>query len=55
VTRSFLSWRAQACPPYDIPLARPRGLGARSHPHFIEATTKITELFLSKGILRGEK
>ncbi len=39
---------------YDIPLARPRGLAARSHPAFIEATQKITELFLSKGILRGD-
>ena len=39
---------------YDIPLSRPRGLAARSHPHFIEATQKITELFLSKGILRGD-
>ena len=39
---------------YDIPLARPRGLAARSHPLFIDATQKITELFLSKGILRGE-
>ena len=37
---------------YDIPLARPRGLAARAHPVFIETTTKITELFLSKGILR---
>ena len=40
---------------YDIPLARPRGLAARSHPHFIEATQKITDLFLSKGILRGDR
>ena len=39
---------------YDIPLARPRGLTARSHPLFIEATQKITDLFLSKGILRGD-
>jgi NitT/TauT family transport system ATP-binding protein len=39
---------------YDIPLTRPRGLAARSHPFFIEATQKITELFLSKGILRGD-
>jgi NitT/TauT family transport system ATP-binding protein len=39
---------------YDIPLARPRGLVARSHPLFIEATQKITDLFLSKGILRGD-
>jgi NitT/TauT family transport system ATP-binding protein len=40
---------------YDIPLGRPRGLGARAHPLFIEATTKITDLFLSKGILRGDR
>jgi len=37
---------------YDIALPRPRGLAARSHPLFIEATRKITDLFLSKGILR---
>ena len=40
---------------YDIALPRPRGLGARSHPLFIEATQKITELFVSKGILRGDR
>jgi len=28
-------------------------LAARSHPAFIETTARITELFLSKGILRG--
>ncbi len=39
---------------YDIALPRPRGLGARSHPVFVETTAKITELFLSKGILRGD-
>ena len=39
---------------YDIALARPRGLAARGHPSFIETTQKITELFLSKGILRGD-
>jgi NitT/TauT family transport system ATP-binding protein len=39
---------------YDIALPRPRGLAARSHPHFIEAAQKITDLFLSKGILRGD-
>ena len=39
---------------YDIALPRPRGLAARSHPLFIEATQKITDLFLSKGILRGD-
>ena len=40
---------------YEIALPRPRGLAARSHPLFIEATQKITDLFLSKGILRGDK
>ena len=39
---------------YGIALARPRGLAARSHPLFIEASRKITDLFLSKGILRGD-
>jgi NitT/TauT family transport system ATP-binding protein len=39
---------------YDIALPRPRGLAARSHPHFIETAQKITDLFLSKGILRGD-
>jgi NitT/TauT family transport system ATP-binding protein len=39
---------------FEIALARPRGLGARSHPLFIAASQKITELFLSKGILRGD-
>jgi len=39
---------------YDIKLARPRGLAARGLPPFIEATQKITDLFLSKGILRGD-
>jgi NitT/TauT family transport system ATP-binding protein len=39
---------------YDITIARPRGLAARSHPLFVEASRQITELFLSKGILRGD-
>jgi NitT/TauT family transport system ATP-binding protein len=39
---------------YEIALPRPRGLAARSHPLFIEATQRITDLFLSKGILRGD-
>jgi hypothetical protein len=37
------------------PLSRPRRLAARSHPQFIEATAKITDLLLSKGILRGDR
>jgi len=40
---------------YEIALPRPRGLTARSHPLFIEATQRITDLFLSKGILRGDR
>jgi NitT/TauT family transport system ATP-binding protein len=40
---------------YEIALPRPRGLAARSHPLFIEATQRITDLFLSKGILRGDR
>jgi NitT/TauT family transport system ATP-binding protein len=39
---------------YEIALPRPRGLAARSHPLFIAAARKITDLFLSKGILRGD-
>jgi NitT/TauT family transport system ATP-binding protein len=39
---------------YEIALPRPRGLAARSHPLFIAAAQKITDLFLSKGILRGD-
>jgi NitT/TauT family transport system ATP-binding protein len=39
---------------FEIALARPRGLLARGHPLFIEASQKITDLFLSKGILRGD-
>jgi NitT/TauT family transport system ATP-binding protein len=39
---------------YDIALPRPRGLAARSHPVFIAAAQKITDLFLSKGVLRGD-
>jgi NitT/TauT family transport system ATP-binding protein len=40
---------------FEIALPRPRGLAARSHPLFIEAAQKITDLFLSKGVLRGMK
>src|SRR5437762_12494650 len=39
---------------YDIALPRPRGLAARSHPLFIAAAQKITDLVLAKGILRGQ-
>jgi NitT/TauT family transport system ATP-binding protein len=39
---------------YEIALPRPRGLAARSQALFIEATQRITDLFLSKGILRGD-
>jgi NitT/TauT family transport system ATP-binding protein len=40
---------------YEIDMPRPRGLHARSHPKFIETTAKITDLFLSKGILKGDR
>jgi NitT/TauT family transport system ATP-binding protein len=40
---------------YEIDMPRPRGLRARSHPKFIETTAKITDLFLSKGILKGDR
>ena len=38
---------------FDIALPRPRALAARNHPQFLAAAGQITELFLSKGILRG--
>jgi NitT/TauT family transport system ATP-binding protein len=40
---------------YESDMPRPRGLSARSHPKFIETTAKITDLFLSKGILKGDR
>ena len=37
----------------DIALSRPRGLEARRAPAFVEATERITELFLARGVLHG--
>jgi NitT/TauT family transport system ATP-binding protein len=36
----------------DIP--RPRGLDARHHPRFIEIAQHITDVFLSRGVLKSE-
>jgi NitT/TauT family transport system ATP-binding protein len=36
-----------------IPLARPRGLAARRAPVFVDATERITSIFLDKGVLHG--
>ena len=38
---------------YDIALPRPRGLAARSHPLFIEATQKITDCSCRRGYCGG--
>jgi NitT/TauT family transport system ATP-binding protein len=35
----------------EIALPRPRGLDARKHPVFLQATERITNLFLSRGVL----
>jgi NitT/TauT family transport system ATP-binding protein len=37
----------------DIALSRPRGLEARRAQAFVEATERITEIFLARGVLRG--
>jgi NitT/TauT family transport system ATP-binding protein len=37
----------------DIPLPRPRGLDARRAPAFREATERITDIFLARGVLHG--
>jgi NitT/TauT family transport system ATP-binding protein len=37
----------------DIALSRPRGLEARGAEAFVEATERITEIFLARGVLRG--
>jgi NitT/TauT family transport system ATP-binding protein len=37
----------------DIDLPRPRGIGARKAPAFVETTQLITRIFLSRGILHG--
>jgi NitT/TauT family transport system ATP-binding protein len=38
----------------DVSIPRPRGLDARHHPQFIELTQRITDLFLSRGVLHAE-
>ena len=37
----------------DVALSRPRGLEARRAQAFVEATERITEIFLARGVLRG--
>jgi len=37
----------------DIPIPRPRGLDARRHPAFVDASERITEIFLARGVLHG--
>jgi len=37
----------------DIALSRPRGLEARRAQAFVEATERITEIFLARGVLHG--
>ena len=37
----------------DTRMPRPRGLEARRHPAFVEATERITEIFLARGVLHG--
>ncbi len=37
----------------DIALPRPRGLGARRAPAFRDATERITDIFLARGVLHG--
>ncbi len=43
--------RVERC--LDIPLSRPRGLGARRDPQFTALTEEITEIFLARGVLTG--
>jgi NitT/TauT family transport system ATP-binding protein len=38
----------------EVTMPRPRGLAARHHPEFIEITQRITDVFLSRGVLRSE-
>ena len=38
----------------DIGLPRPRGLAARRSREFADATERITEIFLARGVLHGE-
>jgi NitT/TauT family transport system ATP-binding protein len=38
----------------EVTMPRPRGLEARHHPEFIEITQRITDVFLSRGVLRSD-
>ncbi|MDI3470241.1 MAG: ABC transporter, ATP-binding protein [Pseudolabrys sp.] len=38
----------------DVDIPRPRGLDARHHSRFIEITQHITDVFLSRGVLKSE-
>jgi len=38
---------------FDIHMARPRGLGARRAPEFVQTAELITEIFLARGVLHG--
>jgi NitT/TauT family transport system ATP-binding protein len=38
---------------FDIRMPRPRGLEARRHPVFVDATERITQIFLARGVLHG--
>ena len=37
----------------DVRLPRPRGLEARRAPEFTQATERITDIFLARGVLHG--
>ncbi len=37
----------------DIDLPRPRGLGARRAPEFVQTAELITEIFIARGVLHG--
>jgi len=37
----------------DVAMPRPRGLAARRAPEFVQATERITSIFLARGVLHG--
>jgi NitT/TauT family transport system ATP-binding protein len=37
----------------DVGMPRPRGLEARRNPGFVDATERITDIFLARGVLHG--
>jgi NitT/TauT family transport system ATP-binding protein len=37
----------------DVSMPRPRGLAARRAPEFVQATERITSIFLARGVLHG--